>query len=43
MDIVIFSMPFEDFEMTFGNIVQWGRYGNLFVYHDDTEKLSLTK
>ncbi|MBI3581330.1 MAG: nitrate/sulfonate/bicarbonate ABC transporter ATP-binding protein [Nitrospinae bacterium] len=43
MDIVIFSMPFEDFEKTFNNIVGWGRYGNLFAYHDDTDKLSLAK
>jgi len=43
MDIVIFSMPFEDFEKTFSNIVRWGRYGNLFAYNDDTEKLLLNK
>lgn len=43
MDIVIFSMPFEDFEKTFNNIVRWGRYGNLFTYNDDTEKLLLNE
>jgi len=43
MDIIIFSMPFEDFEKTFDNIIRWGRYGNLFAYEDDTEKLSMSK
>ncbi len=43
MDIIIFSMPFEDFEKTFDSIIRWGRYGNLFTYDDDTEKLSLSK
>ncbi|MBI5178004.1 MAG: nitrate/sulfonate/bicarbonate ABC transporter ATP-binding protein [Nitrospinae bacterium] len=43
MEIIIFSMPFEDFEKTFDNIVRWGRYGNLFAYDEASEKLSLVK
>ncbi|MBI3794660.1 MAG: nitrate/sulfonate/bicarbonate ABC transporter ATP-binding protein [Nitrospinae bacterium] len=42
MDIIIFSMPFEDFEKTFKQIVRWGMYGNLLNYDDGTEKISLS-
>jgi len=34
-------MPHEKYETVFDTMVNWARFGNLFDYDEDTERLSL--
>lgn len=38
-EIIIFNLPNENFEKTFETFIQWARYGNLFAYDEDTQKI----
>jgi NitT/TauT family transport system ATP-binding protein len=38
-DIVILNLPNENFEKTFEIFVQWSRFGNLFAYDEETQKV----
>ncbi|SRR5579871_686602 len=38
-ETIIFNLPNENFEKTFETFVQWARYGNLFAYDEDTQKI----
>jgi len=38
-EIIIFNLPNENFEKTFETFIGWARYGNLFAYDEDTQKL----
>jgi NitT/TauT family transport system ATP-binding protein len=35
------AMPHEKYETVFDTMVRWARFGNLFAYDEDTERLSL--
>jgi NitT/TauT family transport system ATP-binding protein len=38
---IILAMPHEQYETVFDTMVRWARFGNLFAYDEDTERLSL--
>ena len=40
LETIAVQFPSEDYEKTFDRVVRWGRFGNLFVYDEETEKLS---
>ena len=40
-DRITRAMPHERYETVFETMVRWARYGNLFAYDEDTERLSL--
>ncbi len=37
----ILALPYENYEIMFDTIVRWARFGNLFAYDEDTEKITL--
>jgi NitT/TauT family transport system ATP-binding protein len=39
LETIAVQFPSEDYEKTFDRIVRWGRFGNLFTYDEDTERL----
>jgi cobalt-zinc-cadmium resistance protein CzcA len=41
LETIILRMPYEDFERVFNTVVRWSRFGNLFVYDETTQNLSL--
>lgn len=41
LDLIILHLPSEDYERTFHTLVRWARFGDLFAYDEDTERLSL--
>jgi NitT/TauT family transport system ATP-binding protein len=40
LETIVFRIPSEDYEKTFKTMVAWARFGDLFAYDDNTEKLS---
>jgi NitT/TauT family transport system ATP-binding protein len=40
-EMIIMAMPREDYETMFDTMVRWGRFGNLFAYEEDADRLSL--
>ena len=38
-EVIIFNLPAENYEKTFEIFVHWARFGNLFAYDEDTQKL----
>jgi len=38
---LIIALPHENYDVMFDTIVRWGRFGNLFAYDEDTEKITL--
>ncbi|HUJ16034.1 MAG TPA: nitrate/sulfonate/bicarbonate ABC transporter ATP-binding protein [Thermoanaerobaculia bacterium] len=38
---IIIALPHENYEVMFDTIVRWARFGNLFAYDEDTEKITL--
>lgn len=38
-EVIIFNLPNENFEKTFDTFIQWAKYGNLFAYEEETQKL----
>ncbi len=42
-EIIIFNLPSENFEKTFETFWHWARFGNLFAYDEDTQKLSFPR
>ncbi|MGZ7031309.1 MAG: ABC transporter ATP-binding protein [Thermoanaerobaculia bacterium] len=40
-EMIIISMPRENYEAMFDTMVRWARFGNLFAYEDDADRLSL--
>jgi NitT/TauT family transport system ATP-binding protein len=42
-EIIIFNLPSENFERTFETFWHWARFGNLFAYDEDTQKLSFPR
>lgn len=41
LDLIVLAMPSENYEKTFDTLVRWGRFGDLFAYDEDTERLTL--
>ncbi len=40
LETIALRFPSEDYEKTFERLIGWGRFGNLFVYDEATEKVS---
>jgi len=40
-ELIIIAMPREDYETMFDTMVRWARFGNLFAYEEDADRLSL--
>jgi NitT/TauT family transport system ATP-binding protein len=40
-EMIIIALPQENYEVLFDTFVQWARFGNLFAYDEDTEKITL--
>jgi NitT/TauT family transport system ATP-binding protein len=40
-ELIIITMPRENYEAIFDTMVRWARFGNLFAYDEDTDKLSM--
>jgi len=38
---LILALPHENYELMFDRVVQWARFGSLFAYDEDTEKITL--
>jgi len=41
VETIVMTMPSESYEKIFDTLVRWGRFGDLFLYDEDTERLSL--
>ncbi len=41
LETIVMAMPSESYEKIFDTLVWWGRFGHLFLYDEDTERLSL--
>ncbi|HYS55438.1 MAG TPA: nitrate/sulfonate/bicarbonate ABC transporter ATP-binding protein [Thermoanaerobaculia bacterium] len=40
-EVIIIALPHENYEVMFDTLVRWARFGNLFAYDEDTEKVTL--
>jgi NitT/TauT family transport system ATP-binding protein len=40
-ELIILAMPREDYQTIFDTMVRWARFGNLFAYEEDADRLSL--
>ena len=40
-EMVILALPHENYEVMFDTVVRWARFGDLFAYDEDTEKITL--
>ncbi len=40
-EMIIFAMPRENYDNMFDTMVRWARFGNLFAYEEDADRLSL--
>src|SRR5216684_1292010 len=40
-EMIILALPRENYQEMFETMVRWARFGNLFAYEDDTDRLSL--
>ena len=40
-EMIIMALPRENYEEMFDTMVRWARFGNLFAYEDDADRLSL--
>jgi len=40
-EMIIMELPRENYEEMFATMVRWARFGNLFAYEDDADRLSL--
>ncbi|HVZ80152.1 MAG TPA: ATP-binding cassette domain-containing protein [bacterium] len=38
-EVIILNLPSENYERTFENFVHWSRFGNLFAYDEETQKV----
>jgi NitT/TauT family transport system ATP-binding protein len=43
LETIVLNLPQEDYEKVFATFVAWARYGNLFVYDETTQTLSLAE
>jgi NitT/TauT family transport system ATP-binding protein len=40
-EMIILALPRENYQQMFETMVRWARFGNLFAFDDDTDRLSL--
>jgi len=40
-EMIIMALPRENYEAVFDTMVRWARFGNLFAYEEDADRLSL--
>ena len=40
-EMIIIALPHENYEVMFDHLVTWARFGSLFAYDEDTEKITL--
>ncbi len=40
-EMIILALPSENYDAMFDTMVRWARFGNLFAYEDDADRLSL--
>jgi NitT/TauT family transport system ATP-binding protein len=43
LELIALNLPSEHFEATFETLVNWGRFGDLFSYDENTEVLALSE
>ena len=41
LETIVLNMPQENYETVFQTFIRWARFGNLFAYEDDADRLSL--
>ena len=41
LETIVLNLPSENYEKVFDTLVGWARFGDLFAYDEDTERLSL--
>jgi cobalt-zinc-cadmium resistance protein CzcA len=41
LELIVMRMPYENYEHTFTTLVRWARFGQLFVYDESAQRLSL--
>jgi len=41
LELIVMNMPQENYERMFETFSHWSRFGDLFVYDEDTEKISI--
>src|SRR5205823_11018320 len=41
IETIITRMPYEDFEKIFNTFIRWSRFGGLFSYDQESQRLSL--
>jgi len=39
LETIVFRMPYENYEKVFDIFIQWARFGDLFAYDENTQKL----
>ncbi len=43
LETIALRFPSEDYEKTFDRLVGWGRFGEMWIYEEDLERLALSK
>jgi NitT/TauT family transport system ATP-binding protein len=41
LELIVLNMPQERYEEVFNTFIRWARFGNLFAYEEDTQRISL--
>ena len=40
LETIVTRMPYENYEKVFNTLVRWARFGGLFSYDEQTQRLS---
>jgi hypothetical protein len=43
LETIVTRMPYENYEKVFATFIRWARFGELFTYDEESQKLSLTE
>ena len=43
LELIVMNMPQENYERVFDTFMHWSRFGDLFEYDEDTEKISIAE
>jgi len=41
LEMIVMSMPYENYERVFNTFIRWARFGGLFAYDETTQRISL--
>ena len=41
LEMIVMSMPYENYERVFSTFIRWARFGGLFAYDEKTQRISL--